>query len=181
METVQPLGKDRFGKTWVVLTAEEEDLVFFRVYPSDRLRQPIDYETPFIVEARLQKLPNGVACLGDISHVSAQSEPSWMSSESTTIAGIEIDVECDAEEEENFENRGIGTLLLAHIEQWAAKSGFNTLYGLLSPYDDTGKLVGFYSKRGYEVKLFSKEEMESEGQGFYIGKVLKALREDRGA
>ena len=58
--------------------------------------------------------------------------------------------------EGNWENRGIGTLLLGRVESWAISHGIKLILGSLSPSDHIEKLKYFYPKHGWVIEIPSK-------------------------
>lgn len=173
---IEQLGEDKYAKRWFVRADDIgiDGLVFFYVFSAESPRKDIRTLRGYILEARVQKLDEGLIWVGDISHTSSSSYLDRLpASFQTSLTSRRIDYHSD--EDINWENRGIGKLLISYIEKWARQSGFNTVFGLLSPHDDIEKLKHFYSKCGWEIRIFNEDEKITEGQNFYIGKVMKHL------
>jgi GNAT superfamily N-acetyltransferase len=56
----------------------------------------------------------------------------------------------------DYENRGIGSLLIKFVEKWEIELGSNEIFGDISikDYDHFDKLEHFYTKNGWTFKLF---------------------------
>jgi len=147
MQKTEFLGQDRFSKRWFVLLAEGGETGVFHVLASATSLKNADWDSPYIFNASVQKIPCRLA---------------------------KFDIYGD----EDFQNRGIGSLLLRYVEKWAQQSGVNTLYGFISPYDDVERLKRFYHRHGYNVELLDKAKKKSEGEGFYDVKVTKHLSKE---
>ncbi|MBI4284767.1 MAG: GNAT family N-acetyltransferase [Chloroflexi bacterium] len=171
---VEPLGKDKYGKQWLVRIDDTgvNGIAFFYIFPAETSRKDIRALHGYIMEARVQKLDDGLVCMGDISHeVTADMRRPPNSLHIFLNDNNHTDSDCD--KATNWENRGIGELLIKRLEKWTEQSGCCTIYGLLSPYDNIEKLKHFYQKCGWQIEIFSEERKREEGQDFYIGKVTR--------
>jgi hypothetical protein len=78
--------------------------------------------------------------------------------------------------EEYWENRGIGKLLLKRVEKWASRSKKRALFGFISGHDDVKKLKEMYSKWGWQVRMFGKSPPKICARtGYTVGIVMKKL------
>lgn len=77
-------------------------------------------------------------------------------------------------EDQNWENRGLGKLLLARVEKWARRARKRVLFGFISSHDDVNKLQKMYSKWGWQVRMFGKSSPKIRCYtGYIVGIVLK--------
>jgi len=174
--SIEQLGEKKYAKRWLVRIDDIgiDGLVFFYVFSAESPGRGIRTLRGYILEARVQKLNEGLIWVGDISHTSSSSYLDRLPA-SFQPSPTSRRIHYHSDEDINWENRGIGKLLISYIEKWAEESGFNTEFCFLSPPDDIKKLKHFYSKCGWEIRIFNEDEKRTENQNFYIGKVVKHL------
>jgi hypothetical protein len=186
---VKELGTDNCGKAWNVLVAEWKlqdtdgslaaHRIRFLVFPRDTRRKKMTLDSPRVLEAWIQKPFDTKALFGDICHADRSSHLAEGLSDPRTLtlcvvrgcAGVS-----PSGRPGKWENRGLAKLLVGYIEQWAIKSGIETLYGFISQYDDVEKLKHFWRKRGYVIGPVSEEEKRLHGT-FYVAKATKKLQQ----
>jgi GNAT superfamily N-acetyltransferase len=78
----------------------------------------------------------------------------------------------DIRVDSRFENRGVGSLLLAFAESWAREHGASRMVGDLSDVDAShfDKLKHFYEKHGFTFRLLT-----SQAVGTRVGDIEKSL------
>jgi len=79
-------------------------------------------------------------------------------------------------DDEDWENRGIGKLLLERVEKWARRARKRVLFGFISSHDDVEKLQKMYTKWGWQVRMFGKSSPKIRCYtGYTVGIVRKKL------
>jgi hypothetical protein len=82
----------------------------------------------------------------------------------------------NSKNEEYWENRGIGKLLLERVEKWARRARKRVLFGFISSHDDVEKLQRMYTKWGWHVRMFGKSSPKIRCYtGYTVGIVRKKL------
>jgi len=172
---IESLGEDSYGKQWVIRVDDMgiNGLVFLYVFPAESSRKDIRALRHYVLEARLQKLNEELVWLGDINHETSSDTRRPLNC--SPIFTNNTDTDCANAKRTNWENRGIGQMLVRYLENWSKQSGSRTIYGLLSPHDNIEKLKHFYNKCGWQIEMFDKAQKIEEGQNFYIGKITKCL------
>jgi len=155
------LGKDSHGDTWHILIDEtyykSENNVSFYVFPEKNLNKDVRWKAFHIMKAYLSIIPPDECIMLDFAH--NEYDTSYNKNDETYIHRPSIFDEIFDEKLsaiENWENRGIGTLLLKRIEAWAVSNGMKLIKGSLSSSDNIEKLKYFYSKNGWVVEIPGK-------------------------
>lgn len=178
---IKELGADSRGKIWKVLVTDRgvpADRVWFLVFPRNTHRGNVNWDSPRVLEAWIQKPLEATAFLGDICHAHRFGERFDQISDPRTLTELRVhgcDPGSKASRPGKWENQGLARLLLRYIEQWAVESGIETLYGFISKYDDVEKLKHFWARRGYVIGPVSDEEKRVHGS-FYAAKASKKLQ-----
>jgi len=200
------LGTDKYGKSWYVSEKRSEDTTYFFVFSEESQGIDIPWEDQFILKAVVSKISKNRAIIEEFVHT-YYKEKSNASMEldgilqddvyqqlcieepelevvlpnkkhgpslSEVLAAIDLD---DSSNAPNWENRGIGKLLLERVEKWARRARIRALYGFLSSRDDIEKLKKMYTKWGWRVRIFSKSQPILRGYGYAVGIVMKKLRQ----
>jgi hypothetical protein len=146
---IEKLGEDRYGKLWYVLIEKNPGQCSFFVFPQENLNKEIHSHAHHIAHALVYCQAGQTAELRDINHIRRRQ----------------------------FENRGIGQLLLARVEYWAFTNGIKKLEGFLSQNDKGhfDKLEHFYLRRGWSFKLLLDSDPKPERHSYAIGIVEKKL------
>jgi hypothetical protein len=176
------LGIDKYGKPWYVFTKYRKRTVSFFVFSEEHSETPNEDE--FIVEAIISKITKRRAIIEEFKHANYKQnikknivpinykkdnifeklctyepalevelpEGNYGLSLSEALAGIEMD---DDDNTPNWEDRGVGRLLLTRVEKWARRSHLRALFGFLSDVDDVEKLKRMYFNWGWQVRMFS--------------------------
>jgi hypothetical protein len=180
-KVVRELGADSHGKIWKVLVTDRgvpADRVWFLVFPRNTHWKNVNWDSPRVLEAWIQKPFDTKAFFGDIYHAHHFSERFDQLSDPRTLTDLRVH-DCDPGSKDSrpgkWEKRGIALLLLEYVEQWAIQSGIETLYGFISKHDDVERLKVFWSKRGYSISTVSDEEKRLHGS-FCVAKATKKLR-----
>ena len=154
---IEELGNDRLGTSWYVLIDEtyysSENNVSFYVFPEENLDKHVRWEALHIMRAYLSIIPPDSCIMLDFCHNNYDTSyraPHDSFIHRNSLFGDIIDYG------ENWENRGIGTLLLNRVESWAVSHGIKIILGSLSPSDHIEKLKYFYPKHGWVVEIPAK-------------------------
>lgn len=197
-EKGQFLGIDKRNKPWYVYTIQNDDFLSFCVSSKKSIDTEIDYPS-YIVVAHVQKISKDRVILLDIRHTRHEKTSSRESKElpqdvlyeilSTEESALDVDIQENEpvvslfdsgvsndnksieKIRDNWENRGIGKLLLEQIEIWAYRTKIRTIIGYISKYDDVKKLTIIYKKWGWQVKSCEKSKKSS--HGYRIGVIMK--------
>ena len=156
------LGKDNHGDTWYVLIDEtylkSDNDVSFYVFPEANLNKDVRWKALHIMRAFLSIIPPNECVMLDFAH--NEYDTIYKREDETCIhrppSIFEEIFDEDYSSLDNWENRGIGTLLLKRIESWAFSNGIKLIKGSLSSSDNIEKLTYFYSKNGWIVEIPGK-------------------------
>lgn len=156
------LGKDNHGDTWYVLIDEtyfkSDNDVSFYVFPEVNLNKDVRWKALHIMRAFLCITPPNECIMLDFAH--NEYDTSYERDDETCISRPPSIFEELFDEEhssrDNWENRGIGTLLLKRIESWALSNGIKLIKGSISDSDNIEKLKHFYTKNGWVVEIPGK-------------------------
>jgi GNAT superfamily N-acetyltransferase len=164
---IEKLGKDRLKKVWYVLIDEtENDLVSFYVFPEENQGKDVDWPAFHDLKAVITRSGDKEVILTDFAYVSIFR----------SYHGPAINLF----RRTNWENRGIGTLLIKRIEAWCKDRDFKIIRGFLTPDSDTEKLKYFFSKMGWIVEVPAKTEYQPpDGISRGIGTVYKKFRKSQ--
>jgi len=132
------LGKDNHGDTWYILIDEthfkSENNVSFYVFPEENLNKDVRWKALHIMRAFLAIIPPYECVMLDFAHnvydTSYKTDYVTHIRRPPSILAELFDDDYSAQH--NFENRGIGTLLLQRIESWAFSNGIKLIKGSLS-------------------------------------------------
>ena len=176
------LGKDNHGDTWYILIDEtyfkSQNNVSFYVFPEENLNKDVRWKALHIMRAFLSIIPPDECVMLDFAH--NEYDTGYKENDETFIHRLTIFNEIFDEKlsaKENWENRGIGTLLLKRIEAWAFSNGIKLIKGSISGSDNIEKLKYFYGKNGWVVEIPGKTHKLPSFVGRGIGIVYKAIRD----
>jgi hypothetical protein len=160
---IEKLGLDRLKKAWYVLIDETDKYsTHFYVYSEENQGKDIEWKAFHDMKAVITKSGDKEVILVEFNHISYNR----------SYHGPAVNLL----KRTNWENRGIGTLLLKRIEAWSKTNGFKIIRGFLRPYDNIEKLKYFYSKMDWIVEIPAKTRyIHPEGIPNGIGMVYKRL------
>jgi len=199
------LGTDNYGESWYVSEERSKDIVEFFVFSEENQDSDTQWEDQIIVRAAVSKISKNRAIIEDFVHTyhkervndnlelgnisqddvyqqlcihepeveAAPLNKKCGPSLSEVLAEIESDEDINVP---NWENRGVGKLLLERVEKWARRARIRALYGFLSSGDDIDKLKAMYTKWGWRVRIFNRTRPNLRGYGYAVGIVMKKLR-----
>jgi hypothetical protein len=153
------LGKDNQGDTWYILIDEtyfkSENNVSFYVFPEENLNKDVRWKALHIMRSFLSIIPPDECVMLDFAH--NEYDTSYKKDDETYIhrppSIFDEIFDENYSAPENWENLGIGTLLLKRIESWAFSNGIKLIKGSLSSSDNIEKLKYFYGKNGWIVEI----------------------------
>ena len=154
------LGTDKYGKSWYVSEKRGEDTISFFVFSEESQDSDIPWEDQSILKAVVSKISKNRAIIEEFVHTYYKEKPNdnieldsifqddvyqqlcieepelevvlpdkkHGPSLSEVLAAIDLD---DSSNATNWENRGIGKLLLERVEKWARRARIRSLYGFL--------------------------------------------------
>ena len=176
----EELGKDELGILWYVLIDEtllkSKNNVSFYVFPEENLGKDVRWKALHIMKAYLSLIAPDEGVILDFAH--NDYDTSYAKSDKTSLytGSVFDELFSDNEDVANWENRGIGTLLLNRIESWALNHGLKLIKGSLSGSDNIQKLKTFYPKNGWTVEIPGKTYVLPDFVIKGVGIVFKVLK-----